>query len=1070
MKISKMFVLLTCIFLLIISISNGLMGLDKGYLSFGTDIGPEPIWIYDSSLFVKHVETADLTGDGIFDVIAGEYDNEGYDLPSKVYAINGATGETLWTYYLQSGVRSMTIGDVNNDGVKDVIAGASMGTTTPDGKVHAIDGTDGSSIWTFTPGSSGDTIGDVCIGDFNSDSYNDVAVACWDDFVYAVDGYDGSELWNKEIDSIFIHAVSTYDVNDDGIDDVSFAHEYLPGFTCYHGVLNGLNGATIWMNTVTNAARDTIMADFNNDGNIESAYGFETGNDDLLIQVYNASSGAFLWERIIGNQPDISPDVTLYAYDVDDDGDPDLVVGNEYIDYHIRVFEGETEDSIWISEELNGYARDISVGDVTGDGFLNVIAATYDRIQVLNSTNGFKTWYYSVAGTIHGAAVADCDDNGVLDVIASGGAEFTGDDPAKSVWALKTISDPPVLWEYNVEEYGSAVALGDLTNDGCDDVVGVTSNDKAWAIAGATGAFLWNWVDTDNLYSAAIGDLNGDTQNDVVVAGASSTVTALYGNNGSIMWQYYNPSNTIGRKCLKTMDVDNDGCIDVIAGCDDSTVYAIDGSNGDTLWTTSGVGSVEEVELTQMNDEGPLDVVIATAQKAVVIDGSDGDIIWEHTNGATNSKHIEAFDVNDDGVKDLAIGVPQMGATPGKIMMVDGASHSLIWTHSPIKLCSDYGLSHGDINNDSIPDVVAAGNYDDKKIHALNGLDGVEIWNYPTGGDVNVVLVADMDVDGDNEVIAGSDDQYVYILYGENGSSLWNYSTADDVIHLQTGDLTGDGAPNIAAITFGFDGVIYAFNSIVENLNSDPVASFTFEPTNPSPGQIVYFNSTSTDLDGYIVNWSWDFDDGNVGYGEQITHQYSSDGIYYVTLTVVDDLGSSDCTSSYVFVGDLNYFEMPLSTGWNLITIPVENDWMASDLANNVTGCLSVNKWDAVNQSYRGYIVGIPAFDFPIVDGCGYFVEVDQPSVLYLTGTNVTTVNIPFKIAWNIIGWYDEYNTTASSLAENITGCLSVNKWDAVNQSYRGYIVGIPAFDFTISRGMGIFLEVSEESTWQGEG
>jgi len=197
---------------------------------------------------------------------------------------------------------------------------------------------------------------------------------------------------------------------------------------------------------------------------------------------------------------------------------------------------------------------------------------------------------------------------------------------------------------------------------------------------------------------------------------------------------------------------------------------------------------------------------------------------------------------------------------------------------------------------------------------------------------------------------------------------------------------------------------------------------------------------------------------------------YNLEGTHSYYIWVEDSTGNTASSYNYQFYIGQDAIAINLSTGWNLITIPVENDWMASDLANNVTGCLSVNKWDAVNQSYRGYIVGIPAFDFPIVDGCGYFVEVDQPSVLYLTGTNVTTVNIPFKIAWNIIGWYDEYNTTASSLAENITGCLSVNKWDAVNQSYRGYIVGIPAFDFTISRGMGIFLEVSEESTWQGEG
>ncbi len=73
------------------------------------DYAGEPIWIYDSDLYIKHVETADLNYDGINDVIAGEYDSDGYDDLSKVYGIDGSSGTTLWTYELMDGVRSMTI-------------------------------------------------------------------------------------------------------------------------------------------------------------------------------------------------------------------------------------------------------------------------------------------------------------------------------------------------------------------------------------------------------------------------------------------------------------------------------------------------------------------------------------------------------------------------------------------------------------------------------------------------------------------------------------------------------------------------------------------------------------------------------------------------------------------------------------------------------------------------------------------------------------------------------------------------------------------------------------------------
>jgi len=85
----------------------------------------------------------------------------------------------------------------------------------------------------------------------------------------------------------------------------------------------------------------------------------------------------------------------------------------------------------------------------------------------------------------------------------------------------------------------------------------------------------------------------------------------------------------------------------------------------------------------------------------------------------------------------------------------------------------------------------------------------------------------------------------------------------------------------------------FTINCTIE-VNQPPVASFTYEPTDPETIDIIYFNSTSTDSDGTIVNWTWDFDDGSYGYGEQVTHQYNDDGSYEVELTVTDDDGATD--------------------------------------------------------------------------------------------------------------------------------------------------------------------------------
>jgi len=51
----------------------------------------------------------------------------------------------------------------------------------------------------------------------------------------------------------------------------------------------------------------------------------------------------------------------------------------------------------------------------------------------------------------------------------------------------------------------------------------------------------------------------------------------------------------------------------------------------------------------------------------------------------------------------------------------------------------------------------------------------------------------------------------------------------------------------------------------------------------------VQFTDTSTDINGYIASWYWEFGDGGDSTSQNPTHQYTDDGTYLVTLTVTDD-------------------------------------------------------------------------------------------------------------------------------------------------------------------------------------
>ena len=94
--------------------------------------------------------------------------------------------------------------------------------------------------------------------------------------------------------------------------------------------------------------------------------------------------------------------------------------------------------------------------------------------------------------------------------------------------------------------------------------------------------------------------------------------------------------------------------------------------------------------------------------------------------------------------------------------------------------------------------------------------------------------------------------------------------------------------------------------------NTPPLAAFTFEPSSPIILGTIFFNSTSYDTDGTLVNWSWDFDDGNHSYGEQVTHHYVTSQSYSVELTVLDNDGAIDSIEQVVVVS------LPPPYSWNV--------------------------------------------------------------------------------------------------------------------------------------------------------
>ncbi len=81
--------------------------------------------------------------------------------------------------------------------------------------------------------------------------------------------------------------------------------------------------------------------------------------------------------------------------------------------------------------------------------------------------------------------------------------------------------------------------------------------------------------------------------------------------------------------------------------------------------------------------------------------------------------------------------------------------------------------------------------------------------------------------------------------------------------------------------------------------NEPPTADFTFSADDLEVG---FDGTTSTDGDGTINGYSWDFGDGQTSTAASPDHTYAASGSYQVRLTVTDDDGDSDSVTKTVTV------------------------------------------------------------------------------------------------------------------------------------------------------------------------
>jgi hypothetical protein len=104
-------------------------------------------------------------------------------------------------------------------------------------------------------------------------------------------------------------------------------------------------------------------------------------------------------------------------------------------------------------------------------------------------------------------------------------------------------------------------------------------------------------------------------------------------------------------------------------------------------------------------------------------------------------------------------------------------------------------------------------------------------------------------------------------------------------------------------------------DAMAHYFNMSPQLNFSYIPEHPTTEDIVLFSDTTIMYEGWIINWTWDFGDGNNSYSKNTTHQFIQAGEYPVSLTIITNENDSFTKSKILHVKKPSVFVQSIIYG-----------------------------------------------------------------------------------------------------------------------------------------------------------
>lgn len=660
--------------------------------------------------------------------IAGESDRPAFNAPTLVQVT--ASGK----------YRDVAFGDLNHDGLTDLVAGSSA-----DEGLHVFV-VDHSRNWIEEVGDlpSTGSYNAVALCDIDHNGMLDLIAANTDGFGVRVYLRTGPGSWTEASAGLppfglYPNDLVVRDFDRDGNPDIALTSNG-------HGVrVFAGDGGIHWTARAAPSSTGNFMGlaawDWSGNGRLDLIAG---GQDDNGL-VYWRQTAPFNFISSDFNLPDRGVYNRLALTDANHDGLLDIVATRLE---GAQAFSGDDPDFPAISPGLPdgkpfiGVATGFYPPDIYGDAYLGSdIDLGLMGYSGLVSGGWVHRDTYSADGSFWGIAVADSDGDGAEDVAAArsgGGIQIWYNTPLNIApeW-LETPS--PTLPAVK----GICVAAADTNRDGRTDLV---IGSDGFGLAYWTGDGGTSWTDAtpaifptnDTISEVVLEDFDSDLKPDVVAGSGSGHGIYFFRRATTNTWVELRTGlpTTEVYYCVHLADLDHNGSKEILAGRKDVgfEVYSYDSVGGNWSAVTSplGAGTVISIASMDFDRNGLMDIVasIDTAGLRAWVQRPLGT--WVSIDaGLPNSGRIRDLVVTDldhDGYGDIAC--PTIG-NGIEMYSFDPFGPSWRAITSPISSGNFRSLDAVDFNLDGLTDLLATGELSGV---TLLGATAPAVWTEVTSG------------------------------------------------------------------------------------------------------------------------------------------------------------------------------------------------------------------------------------------------------------------------------------------------------------------------------------------------